>query len=662
MSCSHTIKFGIDRSLSVAGQSGARASDERNELLTKSLIHTLRTALWHWRKGGFSQLSTWQRRRSIIQGATEPSARIASSSLSDEVLNDLFPPQPIPDRAPVFEECRVGVILDEFSAQSFGYEWSTTELTRDGWASQLDRLDFVFVESAWNGSSGDWKFKLIGRSGPSPEIVELLEECRYRGVPTVFWNKEDPPHFEDFLPLAKLCDIVFTTDSLLLDDYRRELGHERVGVLPFAAQPAIHSPARPAKSAAVRDIAFAGMYFAKKFPERRQQMDLLLGAAAKVSARMDYGLEIFSRFLGDDVRYQFPDYLANHVIGSLPYRNLLTAYKHYKVFLNVNSVVGSPSMCARRIFEITAAGTPVVTTPSVATKEFFPTDEVPQPESQKDAEYVLRAFVRSRELRDRTVHKAQRRIWSKHTYTHRALTVMNSLHIDQGNPLQHSISAVVSTNRPQHLGAIIDTHAKQLHADRELVVVAHGFELPRGFAARAAESGIDNLKVIHVDAAEPLGTCLNRGVSVAEGTIVTKMDDDDIYGAHYLSDQLAALRYSNAELVGKQAHYLHLRGRDIVMCRFPEREHRYTDLVMGPTMMGRRELFVEHPFAERTQGEDTELQHRLVVAGARIYSTDRFNFVQVRSDHAHTWSVYDDHLLANSEVHSFGFAAGHYCF
>ena len=45
---------------------------------------------------------------------------------------------------------------------------------------------------------------------------------------------------------------------------------------------------------------------------------------------------------------------------------MLTAYKGYKVFLNVNSVVDSPSMCARRIFEINAAGTPVVTTPSAA--------------------------------------------------------------------------------------------------------------------------------------------------------------------------------------------------------------------------------------------------------------------------------------------------------
>ena len=562
----------------------------------------------------------------------------------------------------MFADCRVGVILDEFSAQSFSFEWSTIELTRANWSQELEDLDFIFIESAWNGNGGDWKFKLTSPSGPSQEITELLAECRRRSLPTVFWNKEDPPHFQDFLPLATLCDVVFTSDVRLVPEYRARLGHERVAVLPFAAQPAIHNPARPARNFAARDIAFAGMYFAHKYPERREQMDLLLGAAEAVSGRMEHGLEIFSRFLGDDERYQFPETLADRVVGSLPYRNLLTAYKHFKVFLNVNSVTDSPSMCARRIFEITAAGTPVVTTPSAATREFFPVSEVPQPANQEEAENTLRAFVRSRELRDHTVHKAQRRIWDQHTYTHRAMNVMDSLGLPHNDPLQASVSAVVSTNRPQHLSEVIDTHTRQIYANRELVLVAHGFEIPRNFVARATDAGIENLQLVEVDSTEPLGSCLNRGIAVASGTIVAKMDDDDVYGDHYLNDQEAALRYSDADLVGKQAHYLHLKGRNIVMCRFPEREHRYTDIVMGPTLMGPRELFLEHPFANKTRGEDTELQQRLVTAGARIYSADRFNFIQVRGDHAHTWSVDDDELLANSDVHAFSYAPDHYCF
>ncbi|WP_420096724.1 glycosyltransferase family protein [Brevibacterium sediminis] len=625
-------------------------------------LRTLRTAVWHLRNGGISQVAKWRRRRSLVQGAAEASAEVATGSLSAEVLGELFPPLPVQHRLPVFERLSVGAVLDEFSTESFGFEWSLRPLSPTQWSTELDGLDFVFVESAWSGNDGQWKFKLTSPSGPSAEIADLLGECRRRGIPTVFWNKEDPPHFEDFLPLAQMFDVVFTSDVRLIPEYRSRLGHDRVAALPFAAQPAVHNPSRPARNAAARDIAFAGMYFAHKYPERREQMDLLLGAADAVSPRMQYGLEIFSRFLGNDERYQFPGNLAGRVVGSLPYRNLLTAYKHFKVFLNVNSVTDSPSMCARRIFEISAAGTPVVTTPSAATREFFPTTEVPQPETQEEAEWTLRAYVRSPELRDRTVHLAQRRIWAEHTYTHRAMTVMDSLGLDYAQPFPTSVSAVVSTNRPDHLGEVLRTHAAQLHTDKELVLVTHGFTAPADLRARAAEAGVEHLQIVEVDSALPLGVCLNRGVQAASGDVIAKMDDDDVYGAHYLGDQLAALRYSNADLVGKQAHYLHIRGRDIVICRFPEREHRFTDLVMGPTLMTHRSTLLDNPFAERTLGEDTELQQRLVGSGARIYSADRFNFVQVRGDHAHTWSVDDSHLLANGNVHAFGYAPGHYCF
>lgn len=625
-------------------------------------IRKFRTGLWHLRNGGMAQFRRWRRRQQVPHEVSESDVDLSSDQLFPHLLQSAFPTPPRSERGPVFDDLTVGVILDEFSAESFSYEWSTVPLLRRGWADQLDSIDFIFVESAWNGNGGDWKFKLTGTSGPSPEIIELLAVCRRRGISTVFWNKEDPPHFEDFLPLAKLFDFVFTSDVRLVERYRRELGHGNIAPLAFAAQPAIHSPARPARNHAARDIAFAGMYFTHKFPERRAQMDLLLGAADRVSSRMDHGLEIFSRFLGDDERYQFPGRLADRVVGSLPYRNLLTAYKNYKVFLNVNSVVDSPSMCARRIFEISAAGTPVVSTPSTATKAFFPHTELPQPETEEDAELVLRAFVRSRELRDRTAHLAQRRIWREHTYTHRAMEVMDAIDIEYEDPIPRSVSAVVSTNRPDHLNGIITTHASQLHSDKELVLVAHGFEVPKDTTTLAKSLGIDNIVFVQTSADSTLGECLNAGVEASSGSVIAKMDDDDVYGANYLTDQLAALRYSNGDLVGKQAHYLHLRGRNIVMCRFPEREHRFTDLVMGPTLVGSRDLFKQFRFAHRTLGEDTDFQRRIVEADASIYSADRFNFVQVRGDHSHTWSVDDDLLLANSEVHSFGFAADHYCF
>ena len=206
-------------------------------------------------------------------------------------------------------------------------------LKRRGWSEQLDTLDFVFVESAWNGNGGQWQYQLTGASGVKDDVRRLLAECRQRGIPTVFWNKEDPPHYTDFLEAASLFDVVFTSDVRLLEQYRTDLGHDRVAPLSFAAQPAIHNPERLTAGQHNRDVAFAGMYFAHRHPERREQMEWLLGGAADVSPKMDRGLEIFSRQHGGDARYQFPPPLDQHVLGSLPYENMLTAYKAFKLSL-----------------------------------------------------------------------------------------------------------------------------------------------------------------------------------------------------------------------------------------------------------------------------------------------------------------------------------------
>ncbi|MFL0576526.1 glycosyltransferase [Brevibacterium luteolum] len=620
-----------------------------------SVLTTARTALWHLRTGGPAQLRKWWRRRRML---TQPAAHTSEGALIDR-----YPAAPLRPRPPVFEDVRVGTILDEFSELAFASEWKLIPLKRHGWESQLDDLDFVFVESAWNGNGGQWKYQLTGTSGVKDDFINLIEACRQRGIPTVFWNKEDPPHYADFLEAARLFDVVFTSDVQLLERYRADLGHDRVESLSFAAQPAIHNPERLRAGHQSRDVAFGGMYFAHRYPERRKQMDCLLGAASDVSPKMEHGLEIFSRQHGGEDRYQFPDPLDEHVVGSLPYPHMLTAYKAFKTFLNVNSVVDSPSMCARRIFEISACGTPVVSAPSAGTQAFFPADEVFQPRSREEAGHVMRALVRSSELRDRTVHLAQRRIWQQHTYTHRAMTIMDSVGFQYSDPIARSASLLVSTNRPAQLDHVLETAARQNYAQLELVLLAHGFDLQESdVRGKAKRLGIENLTLLKATAAETLGECLNRTISASSGDVLLKMDDDDIYGEHYVSDQLAALRYSAADMVGKQAHYLYLTGSKLVMRRFPEREHKFTDLVMGPTMTAPRRVFEELQFANLPRGEDTNLQQRLVADGGTIYSADRFNFVQVRTDHAHTWQVDDALLLANSEVHAFDYAPGHYLF
>lgn len=587
-----------------------------------------------------------------------PSAPTTASAIT-------FSPYSSPISTKRRSDLQVATILDEFSEAAFSYEWDQHPVTPENWRSALEaeRIHLLFVESAWNGNGGSWRYHLTGPTAPRPPLVELVEWCRSHDIPTVFWNKEDPIHYEEFLDSARLFDIVFTTDSDTIEAYKRDLGHDRVYVLPFAAQPAMHNPIRQDSERASRDIAFGGMYFTHRHAERREQLDMLLAAALEASEKMDLGLEIFSRQLGGDPRYQFPERFASRVVGSLDYEQMLTAYRRYKVFLNVNTIVQSPTMCARRIFEISASGTPVVSTPNPAIDSFFESDEVVQVDDATEAAFVLRALVRNSEQRDRIAHLAQRRIWRSHTYGHRVDRVLGAANVTNPEPVRRrTVSALVSTNRPSQLEHIVGEVAKQRDVDVELVLLTHGFEYDRrSFSELCARLGVGDWRLLNAPASQPLGRCLNELVSAADGELVAKMDDDDEYAPYYLLDQVHTHQFSGATVVGKHAHYMHLEASNMTILRFPEHEHRYVEFVSGPTILTERATLVDVPFPEVPRGEDSGFLRAIRARGGRIYSGDRFNFVQRRraSSSSHTWAVSDAELLANSDVVAAGFARDH---
>lgn len=627
-------------------------------------ISTLRTGLWHLRTGGLAQYNTWRRRTRLGLNPAPAERRTGKGALPG------YTPQGIAgnsvNRSRSRSAVRVAVILDEFSHAAWGPEWDVEPLTPATWEQQLaeNKFDLLFVESAWNGNDGAWQYHLTGPTAPRPALVAMVQAFAAAGVPTVFWNKEDPPHYADFLETARLFDAVLTSDARKVPEYHHDLGHTRVGVLPFAAQPELHNPVR-ARSAAPVGVAFAGMYFARKYPQRREQLQLLLDGALEAARRGGEPLSIFSRQHGGQPEYQFPEPFDRQVRGALPYQQMVAAYQEFSVFLNANSVTDSPSMCARRIFEISGCGTPVLSAPSAALRNFFESDEVYEVQTQEEATQVLRTLARSPEQRDRSVHLAQRRLWLEHSYAHRAASVLDIAGLDSlpsAPPNKFSmaaarqVSVIAATNRPQQLDHVLSTVAAQRDVSVQLILVTHGFTPdPEVLDLYRGDARIEDLVHAFAPDTMSLGECLNQGLQRADCDFIAKIDDDDVYGANYLADSVNALRYSGADLVGKQAHYMYLEGSNRTLLRMPDREHRFTDLVMGPTMLGTRELWKEVEFADLRRGEDTDFQRRASEAGARIYSADRFNFMQMRSAvQGHTWQAGERELAATGEVRYFG--------
>ena len=122
----------------------------------------------------------------------------------------------------------------------------------------------LLVESAWSGLNNSWYFQIrdLGERRDAIKyyaIPDVVAWCRQHDVPTVFYNKEDPPNFDVFINAAKQFDFVFTSDANCIPDYRKHVGHERVFALPFAAQPRIHNPIMTADRTG--SVCFAGTWY-----------------------------------------------------------------------------------------------------------------------------------------------------------------------------------------------------------------------------------------------------------------------------------------------------------------------------------------------------------------------------------------------------------------
>lgn len=627
------------------------------------MFSEMRTALWHFRKGGFQQLGRHLEHKEHLRlQASKEVEDVAQVEEQKRKQLRGFDPQDFPDYIPnaskpkAFGQYRVGAILDDFSRMAWGSEFSLVLLTPDNWQSEIEGIDFLLVESAWQGNEGVWRYQIVGSAAPSETVKQVVVWCNEHNIPTVFWNKEDPEHFLDFIETAALFDYVGTTDINCVEAYQESDRFQGMAfALPFAAQPSMHNPIRDQISARrqIGDISFAGTYFRHKFPQRRAQMDLLLNAGIAASENLTSALTIYSRNESIDEKYSFPEPFDKWVVDALSYEKMLSAYRGYKVFLNVNTVVDSPTMFSRRALEILASGSAVVSTRSLGLSEFFNNEEVVVVEDLDEATSTIESLVRSQMSRDRMVHRAQRAIWENHTYSHRAEDLLNHLGLESSNSMtgEPYVTVIMPTMRPEYLDGAITQILQQTGVRLEVLVATHGFS--------AEEGQYNGVRFYEFPKEMALGACLNSLIDEAHGDYVAKMDDDDLYGSEYLRDQVNALRYSGASVVGKQASYLYIEETDELVLRKSWREHLWTDLVLGATLVARRELFASVKFQELDRGEDTQFLRDVKAMGGRVYSADRFNYIQIRNSGEHTWNVSTVDLKRSGEVETYGLNLKH---
>ena len=323
-------------------------------------------------------------------------------------------------------EVRVAGILDEFSYNSFKYECDLVALRYSGWEQQFDehQPDLFLCESAWSGHDSEarpWKGRIYAsenfKGENRGELLKILDLCRKRGIPTVFWNKEDPSHYDDkkhnFVDTALRFDHIFTTDSRSAKRYRLEHGHSSVHVLQFAVQPKLFNPIEVKDR--TRDVVFAGSWYSNHV-QRSADMTTMFDAVE----RSDRDLKIYDRFYGsDDPTKIFPDRFRYALNPPVKGAAMARVYKESEIGMTINTETQSPTMFARRIFELMACNTFVVSNYSNGVNALFGNDVLyldQEPNGLKTLDSEQMAVARERNLR---------RVLIEHTYRKRFETILD---------------------------------------------------------------------------------------------------------------------------------------------------------------------------------------------------------------------------------------------
>ena len=199
------------------------------------------------------------------------------------------------------------------------------------------------------------------------------------------------------------------------------------------------------------------------------------------------------------------------------------------------------------------------------------------------------------------------------------------------------VSILLATRRPSFLPWALANVAKQTYPRLELILALHGDGFPD------LSPHLANLpqpaKVLRAEAAEPLGAVLELAAQAASGTLLTKMDDDDAYGAEHIWDLVLARQYSSAQLVGKWLEFIHLGTADRTMRWFNGGGERYyaSALAGGTLLIACDDLRHCGGWRRIPSGVDTALAEDVLRAGGCAYRAHATGFMLIRHGRTHTW-------------------------
>lgn len=245
------------------------------------------------------------------------------------------------------------------------------------------------------------------------------------GVYHVFWAFDDPECYELIsLPIAKQCDLVFTTVLECIEKY--EANKVKAKLLLHGCNPLDHRKV-PSNPKFQHDLVLLGNNYNVKwkrnyFAYRYEGIKNLI--IPLVKNKQD--LMVWGHFWRTPDRiYTLP---AKHYGSVIPYGHEAEIYSSAKIALGLQSVGDSLTHFSVRTFEAMGCGTFHLSQYSPALEHFFKKGvHLEWSKSPKETISLVNFYLKNDDLRKKIALAGQNEVYSKHTLKQRAESVLSML-------------------------------------------------------------------------------------------------------------------------------------------------------------------------------------------------------------------------------------------
>ncbi|WP_211299392.1 glycosyltransferase family A protein [Pukyongiella litopenaei] len=531
---------------------------------------------------------------------------------------------------------------------------SPIQLTRQNWRAVRDILRpvLVIVDAFTTSADGRWSLDDLSNSAPDDEnsVAAILRGFKSAGVPTVFWNTFDVIYANRLADLARTCDVAVCSDG-------RHRSRVYGGHLPPACAPSVQSalaaPGRRSKEdRALINVAepaslavFDGW---ANLVRNRSELSFLDKLGPKGLAIVDSRYRIWANqkeALGE---------LGSALLGCVTRPSLWSLMRKTNIRLASTTTLTTEHEILWDTLEAASCGT------ATALRGNRPKD---LPKAMCHAYKSDQAIVDAvHALGDDPVEQlvqsqhAWRHAMETGTFAHRLDAIFNILGLEGGFAKRPLVTVLCATFRTEYIGHILSHFDAQTYPSKELVMVVNSSSLTEA-KVREIVGPRKDVRISVVPAERVEAGSLNHGIAMAQGEYIVKMDDDDIYGPHYVSDMMHHALSHDLDLFGKTNRFFYFTEQDASYMR-----HAKSDCTMvapnelmathigGASLSGRRDFFRRHPYREGNfSATDSHYYANLEnhVADNRVAVLDDTGFLyRRRSASEHSWTVNNDKLMS----------------